>query len=59
LVSGSHDKHVGIWNIAGQKLIKMLDGHQDTVLRVTFSPEGKLIASISWDGTVRLWGIAQ
>ena len=56
LVSGSHDKQLGIWDIqSGQ--VKLLQGHQGIVLRVRMNSSGTLIASISGDGTVRLWGV--
>jgi pimeloyl-ACP methyl ester carboxylesterase len=57
LVSGSHDKQVGIWDVQSGQLLKLLDGHEGAVLRVAMNSSGTLIASISWDDTVRLWGV--
>ncbi|EJD06306.1 WD40 repeat-like protein [Fomitiporia mediterranea MF3/22] len=34
---------------------KVLEGHTHYILTVSFSPDGKYIASGSWDGTVRMW----
>jgi WD40 repeat protein len=57
LASGSHDKTVGIWDLVDHKLLVLLPGHEDVVLRVAFNSQGTLLASISWDGTVKLWGM--
>ena len=45
---------IKLWNLDGS-LIKTLTGHQDSVKKVSFSSDGKMIASASLDNTVKLW----
>ena len=37
--------------------IAVLTGHTDGVRSIAFSPDGKTLASGSWDDTVRLWNV--
>ncbi len=34
-----------------------LSGHNDGVIGVSFSPDGKTLASASWDKTIKLWSV--
>ncbi|MEZ4884373.1 MAG: hypothetical protein R3E32_06495 [Chitinophagales bacterium] len=47
-----------IWNVQTKKLELVAAGHQDMVRSVSFSPNGKYIASGGYDGKVILWELA-
>lgn len=57
VISSSHDTTTHLRNSNSLQIMKMIGGHLDVILRPSFNPAGTLIATISWDGTVKLWGI--
>jgi len=44
-----------VWNLATGKPLTTLTGHDESVWSISFSPDGKTLASGSWDKTVKLW----
>jgi WD40 repeat protein len=40
-------------------VISTLQGHSNSIISVTFSPDGKYLASGSLDNTIRLWNFEQ
>ena len=56
--AGSVDTfQIHIWSLKTGRLLDILAGHQGPVTSLCFSPESSLLASGSWDKTVRLWDV--
>jgi RNA polymerase sigma factor (sigma-70 family) len=48
-------RSVWIWEAATGKVVRKLDGHQETVTGAAFTADGKYVVSAARDGTVRVW----
>ncbi|MDJ0509157.1 MAG: TIR domain-containing protein [Crocosphaera sp.] len=56
LAISSKDGYISLWNDQEQ-LIRKWQAHRQSILSVSFSHDGKYLATGSWDGTARLWDV--
>lgn len=51
----ANDQQVRIFDAASGALLRKLEGHEQQVNAIAYSPDGTLIATASLDGTLRTW----
>jgi periodic tryptophan protein 2 len=58
IVAGSKDTfEIYVWSLKTGKLLDVLAAHEGPVCMVAFSAGSSLLASASWDATVRTWDV--
>jgi len=52
---GVDSYNIYVWNVQTGKIVDVLSGHEAALSALSFSPVSDLLASVSWDETLRLW----
>lgn len=56
--AGSLDNFdIHVWSVQTGQLLDALSGHEGPVSCLSFSQENSVLASASWDKTIRIWSI--
>ena len=53
--TGSDDHLVKVWSSRSARLLWTLRGHSHTVTDIAVSPDNAILASASWDHSIRIW----
>ncbi|KAL6243230.1 hypothetical protein RBB50_009781 [Rhinocladiella similis] len=55
VTGGAKETWVHVWDFEREKELEVLKGHHGPIWSSSFSPDGKLFATGSEDGTIKLW----
>jgi WD40 repeat protein len=55
ILAGHRHPNIHVWDVSKNKVIKIMEGHQDSVPGLQFSKDNRYAISGSWDHSVRLW----
>jgi WD40 repeat protein len=48
-----------LWNAATGELLRTFEGHTQMITSVAFAPDGRSIASSSYDRTIKIWPVTE
>ena len=57
VASSGESSEVFVWSMASGSLVEVITGHTGPVPSISIDPMGHLIATCSWDKSVKLWDI--
>ena len=57
LLTASFDKSARIWNSVTEECLQTLSGHINCVVFAVFSPDGRLVLTVSHDDTAKVWSV--
>lgn len=49
---------IRLWSVVDGKELHTLRGHTSSIRSIAFSPNGEILASASWDRTLKLWKVS-
>jgi WD40 repeat protein len=58
LATGALDGFWSVWQLATGRVLATVPGHANMIQDINLSPDGRLLAAASWDGTAKVWDIS-
>ncbi|GAB4396075.1 MAG: hypothetical protein OHK0053_08990 [Microscillaceae bacterium] len=59
LVASAAGETILLWEVATGKEIRRMEGHRGFVTDLAFSPDGRYLLSVAWEGEIKLWNLAE